>query len=340
MRPTFRTWLGCLIGAALAACGSQPTRGDLHGADPCHAHVRPGPDDQLAIQSALLGAAPGSVICLEPGRYELSDGLSLGVPGLTLRGTAAGVVFDFSQQGAPAPGIDVTGDDVTVEAIALFDTEGTAIRVLGADNVRLRNLRIAWQTPRDGVAGIALLDASNTLVKDVDVTGATLAGVRASGSIRVLIDGASLLRNGTGLRIESSADVEVVGTDLQANGHGLEASAVDRLKVHNNLVEGATSLEGGAGILLRGPSTVEVHANTIRGNAGPGLRAEGLESLSIHGNRFEANGGDGATDVSLVGLPSLLCVDEEEGTQVVEESGTPLERDAGCPLPSLSPLHL
>lgn len=305
-------------------------------------HLRPGADDQLSIQSALLGAAPGSVVCLEAGRYALSDGLSLGVPGLTLRG-ASGVVFDFSSQGAPAPGLDITGDDVTVEGIAFHETVGTAVRVLGADNVRLRNLGIAWTSPGEDAHGISLLESSNTWVKDVEVVGASGAGVRTAGSFRVLIDGASLLHNRAGVRLEGGADVEVVGTDLQSNGDGVVAAGVERLKIHNNLIEGApapAATHGGLGLSLVGASQVEVHANTIRGNVGGGVRDDGSQRLAIHGNRFEGNGPGGAAQLSFAAQPTLLCLDGEAEQQATIEEGAPLLREEACPLPPLPSLHL
>ena len=132
----------CLASVALfAACGLQGA--DAPAAqDPCHVHLAPSEDDHLSIQSALLGSAPGSVVCLESGTYELADGLSLGVPGLTLRALDEGAVLDFYRQRAPAPGIAIQGDDVTVEGLEFRDARGPAVRVEGSDNVRLASLRI------------------------------------------------------------------------------------------------------------------------------------------------------------------------------------------------------
>ena len=48
--------------------------------------VAPGPDAQERIQTALLDAKPGDVVALAAGRYELSDGLSLDVDDVTVKG--------------------------------------------------------------------------------------------------------------------------------------------------------------------------------------------------------------------------------------------------------------
>lgn len=233
-----------IIGMALAGCGGQ-SGPEPAAMDPCTLHLRPGPDDQLAVQSALLGAGVGSIICLEGGTYRLSDGLSVGAPGLTLRSVGGDAVLDFRRQGSPAPGLDVTGDDVSLEGITLRGAKGTGIRVLGADNVHLSEVRLSWKTERKDDAeemhGIALLEASNVLVKDVEVEGAPGAGIYSSGSADLLIEGASLRGNGIGVEIRGGIDVEVAGSLLQGNGEAFviveEPGAEGRMKIHDNLVE-------------------------------------------------------------------------------------------------------
>ena len=53
-------------------------------ADPsCTVAVSPGGDDQGNIKSALINAQSGDVICLNSGRFELSDQLTLDASGVT-----------------------------------------------------------------------------------------------------------------------------------------------------------------------------------------------------------------------------------------------------------------
>ena len=48
--------------------------------------IEPGEGAQEALQEALILAEPGDEIVLAAGRYRITDGLSLDVDGLTLRG--------------------------------------------------------------------------------------------------------------------------------------------------------------------------------------------------------------------------------------------------------------
>jgi hypothetical protein len=52
--------------------------------------VAPGPDAQSRLQEALITAEPGDVVELGSGRYQLTDGLSLDVPKVTVRGQGRG----------------------------------------------------------------------------------------------------------------------------------------------------------------------------------------------------------------------------------------------------------
>ena len=67
--------------------------------------VEPGEGAGERLQEALILAAPGDVIELGEGRFALTDGLSLDVDGVTVRGAGmAASILDFTgQQGAGPP---------------------------------------------------------------------------------------------------------------------------------------------------------------------------------------------------------------------------------------------
>ena len=48
--------------------------------------VAAGPDAQARLQTALIDAKAGDTVRLAAGRFALSEGLSLDVPGVTVRG--------------------------------------------------------------------------------------------------------------------------------------------------------------------------------------------------------------------------------------------------------------
>src|SRR4051794_10820169 len=87
--------------------------------------VAPGPDAQSRLQGALIEAQPGDVIALGAGRFELTDGLSLDVAKVTIRGAGADkTVLDFKGQLGAGEGLLVTSDDVVLRDFAVEDSKG------------------------------------------------------------------------------------------------------------------------------------------------------------------------------------------------------------------------
>ena len=86
-------------------------------AAPLHARtleVAAGDGAQTRLQEALILAKPGDVVQLGAGRFALTDGLSLDVKGVTVRGMGMdATVLDFTGQKGAGEGLLVTSDDVT-----------------------------------------------------------------------------------------------------------------------------------------------------------------------------------------------------------------------------------
>ena len=87
--------------------------------------VAAGPNAQERLQSALLDAKPGDVVRIGAGRFELTDGLSLDVNGVTIRGAGADrTVLSFKGQLGAGEGLLVTSDDVVLRDFAVEDSKG------------------------------------------------------------------------------------------------------------------------------------------------------------------------------------------------------------------------
>lgn len=302
------------IAAAIlwSACGSSADEPAVAG-DPCSQHLAPGSNDQLDVQSALLGAAPGSVLCFAEGVYELSDGLSLSTPGVALRAEEGPVVFDFSGQNARAPGLDVSGDDVIVEGISFRHAKGPGLRVVGADNVRLRGIEAIGagrRIPEGG--GLALQGVSNVLVDSCEIRGVN-EGISLADALQVVVSNCTVRGNQVGLVARGASGLEIVGNTFRSNDDGIHLLAAgeipsERVKVHDNLIEHSRTRRGagklGAGLVIAGASQVEVHNNLLRRNDGAGvvlgservLAFLGLEDapesaeIFVHDNHLERNG--------------------------------------------------
>ena len=80
-----------------------------------------GADANEKLQEALILAEPGDVVQLGAGTWTLTDGLSLDVDNVTLRGAGTGEggsILDFSGQQGAGEGLLVTSDDVLLTDFA------------------------------------------------------------------------------------------------------------------------------------------------------------------------------------------------------------------------------
>src|SRR3546814_10391931 len=72
------------------------------------------PDANEKLQEALILAEPGDTVQLGAGTWTLTDGLSLDVADVTVRGSGAGVggsILDFAGQQGAGEGLLVTSED-------------------------------------------------------------------------------------------------------------------------------------------------------------------------------------------------------------------------------------
>ncbi|MFN9720085.1 MAG: parallel beta-helix domain-containing protein, partial [Planctomycetota bacterium] len=160
---------------------------------------QPDPDVQYSLQEALINASPGDVIELGAGVYELTSELNIATNGLTLRGAGREqTILSFRNQSAGGSGIVATGDGFLIENLAVEDTAGNAIKVLGADSVTFRGLRVEWtQGPNseNGAYGIYPVECSNVLIENCLAVAASDAGIYVGQSIDVIVRGCEARQN-------------------------------------------------------------------------------------------------------------------------------------------------
>ena len=100
------------------------------------------PDAQERLQTARLDASPGDVVELGAGRFELTDGLSLDVDDVTVKGAGPdATVLSFKGQKGAGEGLLITSDKVTVRDFAVEDTRGDGIKSKGADQISFINVQ-------------------------------------------------------------------------------------------------------------------------------------------------------------------------------------------------------
>jgi len=187
--------------------------------------VAPGPNAQEALQTALIDAQPGDVVQLAAGRFVLTDGLSLDVNRVTLRGAGPDQsILDFKGQKAAGEGLLVTSDDVVLRGFAVEDARGDAIKSKGADRIVYYDLRVEWTGgPKEtnGAYGIYPVSSTDVLIDKVRVSGASDAGIYVGQSRRIIVRNSFATQNVAGIEIENSYEADVHGNLAARNTGGI-----------------------------------------------------------------------------------------------------------------------
>lgn len=323
-------------GAALTDAGMSDGGGmdeDASGGtlpEGCTTVLAPSDDDQTTVQEAFILAAEGDTICFTEGRFFFQSELTLAMDGVTLLGSGRdATILDFSQQDAGGNGVKITGDDVTMASLEVFDTPGDGVRADDVNNITFRDMDVIWPGEMDqtsGAYGLYPVGCDGVLIEQTLVVGARDAGIYVGQSNNIIVRENEAYGNVAGIEIENSNDAEVVNNYAHDNTAGILvfnlpglAQYGSRTKVHNNRVinnnlenfgvEGTVvaSVPGGSGIIVLAADGNEIHDNEIRGNVSFAILfftyLEGLfgsyddedfdpycEGNYIHDNIFEANG--------------------------------------------------
>lgn len=224
---------GALI--LINGCSSDP--------EPCEAPNGPcieilnGPNVQQDAQTALINAKAGDVIFFESGTYEFDRGLSLDVDGVTIRGRDMdNTILSFKGQIDGAEGLLVTADDFTIEDIAVEDTAGDAIKVIGATGVTFRRTRAEWTNGPDennGAYGLYPVECTNVLIEDSVARGASDAGIYVGQSTNIIVRNSLAELNVAGIEIENSFDADVYGNTATKNTGGILVFNLPGLNIKN-----------------------------------------------------------------------------------------------------------
>ena len=157
--------------------------------------VAPGPNAQEKLQEALIEAESGDTVLLGTGKFELTDGLSLDVDGVTVRGSGMdSTVLSFANQQGAGEGLLVTSDGVTLTDFAVEDAKGDGIKAKGVDQISFKSVRVEWtggpQTA-NGAYAIYPVESKNVLIEDSVAIGASDAGIYVGQSQNIMSCGAT-----------------------------------------------------------------------------------------------------------------------------------------------------
>ncbi|KPF64776.1 parallel beta-helix domain-containing protein [Porphyrobacter sp. AAP60] len=187
--------------------------------------VAPGEGAATRLQEALILAAPGDVIELGAGRFVMTDGLSLDVDNVTVRGAGMDeTVLDFTNQQGAGEGLLVTSDNVTLRDFAVENAKGDGIKSKGADQIIYHGLRVEWTggpKASNGAYGIYPVESTNVLVQENYVRGASDAGIYVGQSENIIVRRNRVVENVAGIEIENSNHAEVTENLATQNTGGI-----------------------------------------------------------------------------------------------------------------------
>lgn len=252
--------------------------------------VAPGADAQERIQTALLDANPGDTVQLAAGRYDLSDGLSLDVDNVTVKGAGPdATVLSFKGQKGAGEGLLVTSDRVTVRDLAVEDSRGDGIKSKGSDQISFLNVRVEWTggpNEKNGAYGVYPVASTNVLIDKVTVKGASDAGIYVGQSKNIIVRNSRAEFNVAGIEIENSMNADVFDNVATHNAGGIlvfdlpnlpqmggHSTRLFRNKVVDNDTQNfapkgniVAGVPTGTGIMVMANRNVHVFENEISGN--------------------------------------------------------------------------
>ena len=228
--------MNLLCAIALAAMAA-PLAAEVH-------EVAAGDGAQERLQEALILAQPGDEIVLGKGIFAMTDGLSLDVDGVTVRGAGMDeTVLDFTTQQGAGEGLLVTSDNVTLRDFAVENPKGDGIKSKGADNIVYSRIRVTWTkgpSPTNGAYGIYPVESTGVLVTGSKVSGASDAGIYVGQSRDITVRNSIVEANVAGIEIENSRDALVENNIATRNTGGLLVFDLPNLPVM-----------GGGNVILR-----------------------------------------------------------------------------------------
>lgn len=303
-------------------------------------------DPQETIQEALIDVSPGDTIILPAGTFALTDGLSLDIDGVTLKGQGPdATILSFKGQESGGEGLLVTSDKIVLESFAVEDVKGDAIKANGSDEITFRDIRVEWTNGPDennGAYGLYPVSSTHVLIDNCVAIGASDAGIYVGQSQHIIVRNSRAEYNVAGIEIENSYYADVhdnvaihnTGGILIFDLPGLPQQGGHSVRVFNNKsitndtpnfapegnIVGQTPM--GTGIMVMANRDVELFGNEIDDNASTAILIVAYPDdteddlyqpfpagISVHSNKIGRNG---------------FAPDNEIGDLIAEIVGTPI----------------
>lgn len=298
------------------------------------------------LTEALISAKPGDTVRIGAGRFDLTDGLSLDVDDVIVKGAGPDrTVLSFKGQSGAGEGLLVTSDRVVLEDFAVEDPKGDGVKSKGSDQITFRNLRVEWTNGPDeknGAYGVYPVSSKNILIEKVLVKGAADAGIYVGQSENIIVRESRAEYNVAGIEIENSMKADVYKNVATHNTGGILIFDLPNLPVQgghdirvfdNDVVDNDTDnfapkgnivaiVPKGMGIMVMANRNVHVFGNRLSGNGTTHVLIAAYPNeyddenymfvprgVYVHGNTYGEGGG---------------APDGEVGKTISDISGTPV----------------
>jgi parallel beta-helix repeat protein len=243
------------------------------------------------VQTALIEIEEGGTVAFGAGTFSFETDLSLDVDNVTIRGAGENkTTLSFAKQVVGAQGMLVTSNGFTIHDIAFEDAPGDALKILGADGVTIRHVRVEWTGgPKEtnGAYGLYPVECSDVIIENSSVEGASDAGIYVGQSNRIVVRNNHVAFNVAGIEIENSTNADVFWNEATSNTGGILVFNLPGLNVKNgavtrvydnHIVENNTEnfapagnivglVPAGTGIAILAAHRVEIFRNQIAGHA-------------------------------------------------------------------------
>jgi parallel beta-helix repeat protein len=240
------------------------------------------------VQTALIEVPSGGTVAFGSGKFSFEGDLSLDVDGVTIRGAGRDeTTLSFAKQVTGPQGMLVTANAFTIEDIGFEDSPGDALKILGAEGVTIRRVRVEWTggpKATNGAYGLYPVQCKNVLIEDSVVEGASDAGIYVGQSDRIIVRDNVVRNNVAGIEIENSFRADVTNNTATQNTGGVLVFNLPGLQVENGagtrvfdneIFENNTenfappgnivaTVPAGTGIALLAAHGVEIFDNRIR----------------------------------------------------------------------------
>jgi parallel beta-helix repeat protein len=252
--------------------------------------VEPSEGAAEKLVEALIMAAPGDTIRLGAGHIELTEGLSLDVDDVTVKGAGPDqTVLSFKGQTGSGEGLLVTSDHVVLEDFGVEDPKGDGVKSKGSVEITFRNLRVEWTggpSAKNGAYGVYPVSSKQVLIDGVTVRGASDAGIYVGQSEDIIVRNSRAEYNVAGIEIENSMRADVYKNVATHNTGGILVFDLPNLPVQgghdirvfdNDVTDNDTAnfapkgnmvaiVPKGMGIMVMANRNVHVFGNRLSGN--------------------------------------------------------------------------